>query len=390
MKLMKRLPVGLLAAAISILVTVRGGVASAPQATDPNITATRVIGEVIEVNQSANRFIIKTEAGNAVTVFLDQSTDYLRVPPGEVSLDKAIKIALSEIGPGDKVYARGRLSEDKKSLPAQKVIVMLKADIEKNQERQRQEWQARGVAGIVTALNPNTREITLQVGGREGFQTLIVTTTDAVKFRRYLPDSVRFSDARPGSFSDLKINDQVRALGEKNVDGTRFAAQQVVSGSFRTVTGTVTAVDAATGELQITALGKKQLFTIMVSKDAVLRRITPQLGIRIARAMPSSRTGSREGASGTPSSRNTGSSGDELQRALENLALLALSDIKPGDMIAVTSTIGADPLRLTAVTLVSGVDNVLNAIQSAEGQRNSPSMDMGLSGGLFDAGVVRQ
>src|SRR5699024_1831801 len=119
---------------------------------DLNITATRVIGEVMEVNQSANQILVKTEAGHTVTVLLDERTDYLRVPPGEVSLDKAVKIALNEIAPGDKVYARGRLSEDRKSLPAQKVIVMRRADIEKNQERQRQEWQARGVAGIVSAL----------------------------------------------------------------------------------------------------------------------------------------------------------------------------------------------------------------------------------------------
>src|SRR5262245_34169551 len=71
--------------------------ASAFQAIDPSITGTRVIGEVIEVEQSARRILIKTDAGNTIAIFLDVTTEYLRVPPGEVSLDKAAKIALNEI-----------------------------------------------------------------------------------------------------------------------------------------------------------------------------------------------------------------------------------------------------------------------------------------------------
>ena len=366
------------------------GNASALQGSDSGITGTRVIGEVIEVGHAANRILIKTEAGNTVTVFVDEKTDYLRVPPGEVSLDKAVKIGLNEVGLGDKVYARGRLSEDRKSLPAQRIIVMLKADIEKDRERQRGDWQVRGIAGIVTGLNQNTGDITLRVRGREGLRTLSVTTTGAVKFRRYAPDSVKFSDAVPSSFTDLKIDDQIRVLGETSADGTRFVAEQIVSGSFRTATGTVTAVDATSGQIKISTLGKKQVLTIVVSKDSLLRRITPQMGVTIAGAMPGSRKGHREGGSGTqPAQAADSSGGGELQRALENLAPLALADIRPGDIVTVTSTIGADPSRLTAVTLVGGVDNVLNAMQSAEGQRNSPSLDMGLPAGLLDSGVVR-
>lgn len=367
-----------------------GGNDSTRQATDPNITETRAIGAVIEIDRSANRIIIKTDAGNTVTILLDEQTEYLRVPPGEVSLDKAVRITLSEINPGDKVYARGRVSEDRKSLPAQKMIVMLKADIEKDQERQRNEWGQRGIAGIITALDPKTKEITLEVRGREGIKTIVVTTTDAVRFRRYAPDSVRYGDAKQGSFTELKIGDQLRALGEKSADGFRFAAEQVVSGSFRTVTGTVTAVNVATGEIKISTLGKKQPLTIVVSKDSMLRQVTPQVATMIARAAQASRQGNRDSASGTQPIRNASSpSGDDFQRALERLPSPALAEIKQGDIIAVTSTIGADPSRLTAITLVTGVDAVLAAMQSSEAQRNSPGIDFGMPPGLLDSGIVR-
>jgi hypothetical protein len=114
------------------------------------------------------------------------------------------------------------------------------------------------------------------------------------------------------------------------------------------------------------------------------------MGMTIARAIPGSRGNNREGGSGTKTARNADpSAGDELQRALENLAPLALAGIKPGDVLAVTSTIGADPSRLTAVTLIGGVNNVINALQNAEGRRNSLSLDMGLPAGVLDSGALR-
>lgn len=351
--------------------------ASKLQAADPNIAESRVLGEVVEIDQNANRIVVKTDLGNRVTILLDEKTDYFRVPPGEVSMEKAIRITRGEINPGDKVYARGKLSEDRRSLPAQKMIVMLKGDIEKNQERRRDEWDRRGISGVITAFDPKAREITLQVRGREGVKTTIITTTDAVKFRRYAADSVQFGEALTSSFTELKTGDEVCALGEKNSDGSRFEAEQVVFGSFRTVTGTVTAIDGSSGEISISTLGKKQALAVLVRKDSTLRRITPQVAQMIARVAQGSR-----GAGAV-------SGGDELQRALDRLPSPSLSEIKPGDMITVTSTIGADPLRVTAITLITGMDAVLSAIQNSATKRNSPGLDLGLPAGLLDSGIVR-
>ena len=40
-----------------------------------------------------------------------------------------------------------------------------------------------------------------------------------------------------------KAGDQLRARGEKNADGTEIAAAEVVSGSFRNISGTISAID---------------------------------------------------------------------------------------------------------------------------------------------------
>src|SRR5687768_12176150 len=99
--------------------------------------------------------------------------------------------------------------------------------------------------------------------------------------RRYAPDSIKFSDAKPSKFGELKVGDQLRALGDRTEDPLRFKPQKVVTGSFRTVGGVVTAIDPATGEIRINELEKKTPLTIVIKQDAVLRRFPPpgQMGM---------------------------------------------------------------------------------------------------------------
>ena len=70
-------------------------------------------------------------------------------------------------------------------------------------------------------------KITLTTGAG---QTVNVVTTPQTTFRRYAPDSVKFSDAKPSSMSELKAGDQARVLGDKT--GDAVTAEVVVSGSF--------------------------------------------------------------------------------------------------------------------------------------------------------------
>jgi hypothetical protein len=173
------------------------------------------------------------------------------------------------------VLALGKVSEDHKLVPAKTLVVMTKADIAKKQEAERAEWKRRGVLGIITALKPETKEITISSRAMAGQQSLIIPVTDKVEMRRYAPDSIKFADAKPATFDELKIGDQLRALGERNPEGTAFKAEKVVTGAFKTVAGVITAVDVATGEVKINDLQTKQPLTIVVKQDAVLRKFPP-------------------------------------------------------------------------------------------------------------------
>jgi len=79
--------------------------------------------------------------------------------------------------------------------------------------------------------------------------------------------------------------------------------------------------------------------------------------------------------------------GGDFQDMLERMPPLTLSDLKPGDVIAVSSTTGSDPSRLTAITLVSGVDVIIAALQSAGGARRGPALSTGLPAGVLDFGI---
>ena len=403
-------------ASISIAMTASLVNAQAPspgtapaQTGDPNITLNGVIGEVKAIDGTARQLIVKTDAGSVVIAILSDTTTYLRVAPGEKDLTNAAKITFADVAEGDRVMARGKVSDDKKSVPARALIVMTKADIAKKQEAERAEWRRRGILGIISALNPTSKEITITTRSMAGSTPVIIAVGEKVEFRRYAPDSIKFGDAKESNFAELKVGDQLRALGERSPDGAKFTAEKIVTGSFRTVAGTVTAIDPATGEIKINDLEKKQPLTIVVKQDAVLRKFPAANemmgmfgrgpgpgGASAAQTQPAGgqqAAGAAGGqASGAPGGQGRGGpggpgmragGGPNLQDMLERLPMIALADVKTGDTIIVSSTQGADPGRLTAITLVSGADTLLNMIaarQQQAGGPTTPNPAAGLSG----------
>ena len=374
-----------------------------PTQTDAGITPTRVIGELKAIDPAAKQLTVKTDAGSLVAITLADSTNYSRLPPGETTLAKATKITLADLAEGDRVLATGKVADDHKSATARSLVVMTKADIAKKQEAERLEWRRRGILGVVSAVKPETKEITISTRNAMGSQPVIIPISDKLDIRRYAPDSIKFSDARPGKFEELKVGDQVRALGDKSADGTHFTPEKVVSGSFRTVAGTVTAVDAAAGEIKIHDLQTKQPLTIVIKTDSVLRKFPAEMAMMGGRGPGAggpggsgqpAPTGNRpaQGTGGAPNGGGPGQGGgmrggggQNIQEMLDRLPTISATDVKAGDTIIVSSTKGADPSRLTAITLVSGADTLLAMMaprpQPGAGQA-APNPAAGLGSGV--------
>lgn len=385
------------------------------QGADPGIAPKYAIGEVKTIDATAKQITIKTDAGSTVSVALSDKTTYKRLAPGETSLTNATDITFTDVAEGDRIMARGTVSEDKKTVPALQIIVMTKGDLAKKQDAERAEWRRRGIVGVIAAIKPDTHEITITHRAMGGSQAVVLPVSDKTEMRRYAPDSIKFSDAKPSAFTELKVGDQLRALGDRTDDPLRFNPQKIVTGSFRTVGGVVTAVDPATGEIKINDLEKKTPLTIVIKQDAVLRRFPPasELGAMMggfgrggqggsagggapasgqapaggqAQAAARPQGGGGPGGPGGPGGRG----GFNVNDMLERLPTISLADVKVGDTIIVSSTQGVDPTRLTAISLVAGADTLLAMLaprpQPGQAAPN-PAAGLGNSGITFGIGL---
>jgi hypothetical protein len=287
-------------------------------------------------------------------------------------------------------------------LPALHVVVMSKADLAKKQEQERAEWRRRGVSGIVASLNPSTQEITVSSRTLAGApQSVIIPVTDKVMMRRYPPDTIpKYSDAKPSKFEEVKVGDQMRALGDKTADGTHLTAEEVVFGTFKIAGGTVTAIDAATNQIKINDLQTKKPLTIILKPESVLRRF-PEGGMfgggggpGVGNGGPGQAQGQGQqrpqGAGpGGPQGAGPGRGGMNMADLLERLPIISIKDLKVGDTIIMSSLQGADPTQLTAISLVTGIEPLLAMMQARQqtgGQAGRPQGGVDLNGsfgGMF-------
>ncbi|MDT5060899.1 MAG: hypothetical protein QOH63_1358 [Acidobacteriota bacterium] len=391
---------------------------------DRSVTANRVIGEVTAIDATAKQVTVKSDSGLLVAVILDDKSLYLRTRPGATTLEGATTITLADIRIGDRIYARGTVAADQKSIATRQLVVMTKADIAEKQDREREEWRRRGVVGTVSALNPQTKEITLQVRSFAGAQPVTIAAgAGNVKFRRYAPDSVRFADAKPSSLVEIKVGDQLRAKGEKSEDGTRFTPEEIVTGSFRSIRGSVVSVDPQANEIKVKDMTTGQTVTVVISKESMARRLPAEFVQRMA--MRGQRTGeaaagntgdaagnaqgtaagsqqrpqgeggfrrrpegaAADGTEGAGMGGGRRGGGPDMQEMLERMPAVTVAELKPGEIVIVSSTVGADPARATAIALVTGVEALLQNPAGQRGRAGAQGTSLGLPSGALDIGI---
>ncbi|MGC9970489.1 MAG: DUF5666 domain-containing protein [Bryobacteraceae bacterium] len=324
----------------------------------------RIIGAITSVDAGKKQLVVKADDGSSTSVQLDDATKLLRVAPGEKDLTKATPIQPSDLAVGDRVLVRG-------GTPAISVLVMTKTDLAKKHELDRAEWQKRGMAGLVTAVNRDTKEITISTRVAEGRKTVVVDTSGPVNFRRYARDSVRFADAKPSKLEELQNGDQLRVLGDKNADGTRVKAEEIVFGTFLTLAGTINGVDAAASEITLKDLDTKKLVVVRVNADTSLKKLPPMLANVLAMRLrgeqpgmprPAGAPSAGPGGPGMSGNRFGGPRGNmDFSDMLERMPAFNLAELKAGDALILSSTRGADPSKVTAITMVYGVEPLLTA-----------------------------
>ena len=379
---------------------------SSPQQDDPGIKATTVFGNVSEINASAGQITIKTAAGSVVVANVNEKTTYQRMPPGETDRSKAVETSLTEIAIGDGVVARGFVAADRKSVPAQQIIVVSQSDIAKRNATQRQAW-ARGTKGIVSAINSEAKEITVTSRSLAGTSQAVTVAVDKAKLKRYPPDSIpKYETAKSAKFEEIKVGDQLNARGEKNPEGTHLSAEEVVFGTFKIAGGTVTAIDPATNTISINELQTKKPLTIMLKPETVVRRFQMMGGMGGGAGVPGGGQGQGAGngqgqAAANRAAPSGGAGGGQgpgpggprpgggmnMADLLERLPTISINEIKVGDMIIMSTLPGSDPTKTTAISMVAGIEPLLQMVaarQAAGGQGRPQNVDLNSNfGGMF-------
>ncbi|HLY18420.1 MAG TPA: hypothetical protein VKR61_14410, partial [Bryobacteraceae bacterium] len=253
------------------------GIAAAQQPARSNL-----VGVIEALDRSTGQITLHTDDGKTVRITPHAGARFLRLPPGEKSLANGTPITPADLDLGDRLLARGELSEDKASLAASTLVVMTKADLAKKHQADQAEWQKRGVGGLVEAVDAGAGEITIKSRTAEGSKPLVIAVSGETVVRRYAPDSVKFADTRPGTLAEIKPGDQVRALGTKSEDGARYTAEELVSGSFRNVAATVIAVDPAANTLKVTDLANKKPLLVRLNGDSTIRKLPEMVARMIA------------------------------------------------------------------------------------------------------------
>lgn len=334
-----------------------------------------------------NTLVLTTDQGPDVTAVIIQGARMLRVEPGEKDLSHAVPLDLADLQPGDRIRIRGRNSPDSKFVYALEVLAIKHLDIQAKQERERADWQKRGIGGLVKEVDPAAGTVTLSVSGAGGPRTVTIHPAANALLRRYAPDSVQFDDAKPAPLAEIKPGDQLRARGDRSLDGAQFTAEEVVSGTFRNIAGTITSMDPAAGRIVVMDLLSGKPVTVLISSKSQLRKLPPEIAMGLAARLRNASAGGATGAppaagaptqptphGGAPGKASSGPGGageapggppregrGDFQQIVNRLPQVTLADLSKGEAVILVATGGAGSADVTAITLLGGVEPLLTA-----------------------------
>jgi hypothetical protein len=371
-------------------------------------TVAKAVGTIKSVQ--ADSFTIAPASGGDVTARLASSTKILRVLPGAKDLKSATALQLQDLQPGDGVRIRGYAAAEQNTITALEVIVVKQADVAAKQQQDRDDWQKRGVGGLVTKVDAATDTITISSAGVGTTRSVAVHIGKDTILRRYAPGSVKFDDAKPAPIDQIKTGDQLRARGTRSTDDNEMTAQEVVTGAFRNIAGTIKAIDVSSNTMTVQDAISKSAVVVRVSPDSQMKTLPAEMAQRFAMRLKGAggegnatqhganksapggsppAGGTRPGAeSQAPHGAGGGAGGNgppDLQRMLSRLPDSKLADLQKGDAVMIVSTEAGDSGAVTAITLLAGVGPILTASPGQSASSLLSPWSLGGAGGEGEA-----
>ncbi len=360
----------------------------------PSPSSTKAVGVVQSVD--GNTFVVKTDAGPVARVRAQETTRILRSSPEQKSLKDAVPMQAGDIQTGDRMLAAGKPADDG-AIVASTIVVMKKADVAQKQQKEMEDWQRRGVGGLVSSMDVPSRTIKIGISGLGQKREVTIHAGSTTVIRRYAAGSVKFEDAKLGTLDQIKPGDQLRARGDRSADGSELTAEEIVSGTFRNISGTLSAADPAAGTITVNDLVTKKPAHVKITPETQMRKLPEMMarilaarlkgdgqpggngafpeGVANGRAASGASANGGERASNGDSQPHPGAGGfggpmgarpgrGDLPSVLNRAPALALTDLQKGDAVMLVATEGSDG-AITGITLLSGVEPILTASPSA-------------------------
>ena len=364
-----------------------------------------VSGTVEKIDVKGGVMTVKPDKGDAATsVKFNEQTTFSIIPAGETDVKKGTPGTPADISAGDKVVARV-LTADPTGKPARTVYVERQADLAKRKERTQEEWKS-AVNGLVTSVSLAEIKITAKMAGSPAPKEVTLELGPKVDYERYDPANGKYE---PSNLAAIKVGDQLRVLGEKNADSTGIKAENIGSGSFKTIGVQVKSIDAAGNQITGIETGSKKPVIIALRTDTSLKKFSDMAAMMVARQLNptyqqaggrGNRGGGGGGAraempqgggappDGAPGGGRTGMGGGrggrggmDIGKIIEQQPSIQLGDLKPGDAIIVTGATANSSDKLIAIALVAGVEPILRAAPSNGADPLAGSWNMGGGGG---------
>lgn len=200
-----------------ILISALSGHGQSGQQAAAGGDSNRVIGEISAVDIPAGRLTIRRDSGNLAAIFVDYSMTLFRVPPGEQSLEKAQRIKIVDLNPGDRLFARYNAGANSRVAPARQVVVISVADIKKRETLEKEAWQKRGNLCFAQHQRGTRRgQLTDELGGVLAHTQVMLVDAGGTEIKNSTDERGVFSfEGIPAARYTLKVTVQGFAPFEK-------------------------------------------------------------------------------------------------------------------------------------------------------------------------------
>ena len=316
-----------------------------------------LIGSVLKINQDNREISVKTAEGQTVNIKVTEKATFARIKPTDKTLEKATQITIRDIIPNSRILARGEMSKDTNEFAAQMIVVVAEDNAAPtNSDRT-------NIQGVVSRIDIAKKEITIKgfIASTPREITINASSTN-INFRRYAANSIKFNDSLPSGFENIKVGDQLKGTGKLSIEGLSFSPETIISGTFRTIGGSILSIDLSDKVITVSDMQSRQPIKIKIDPEINLKKLTTEKSKELITLSLNKNSQKLGGAPVT----------GDLKSFFDTLPATSLEQLKVGSSIIMSAILGDNNTPSTAFQMLTDVEPLFKTIQ--ENQKKGQPM----------------